>query len=132
MDKILHIEKLGLVEKGGYEVAHTGSANNIICARVKQRRRTAADNENETCELRATYAAANIKIMRTVKELNISLLDDYNAKSNGENQEQVIMTVTVIMMIMMMVMVMAIMMVMEMVKVMVMVMVINDGDGNML
>ncbi len=48
MDKISHIEKLGLLEEKGDEATHDSSANVGVCTQVRQKRRRTADDENET------------------------------------------------------------------------------------
>jgi hypothetical protein len=68
MAKRAHIEKLGFAEEGRDEATHSGNGYFVICARVRPRRRTAADVENETLELRARYAVAKMLIVEARKE----------------------------------------------------------------
>ncbi len=69
MTKSVHIEKLGFAEEGGDEATPSGNVYFVICTRVRQRRRTAADVEYKTGELRARYAVAKIMIVKAKKEL---------------------------------------------------------------
>ena len=69
MTKRVHIEKLGFAEEGRDEATHSGNVYFVICTRVRQRRRTAADVENETRELRARYAVAKMLMVKAGKEL---------------------------------------------------------------
>ena len=55
------------LEEEGDEVAHSGSVYFVICTRVRQRRRMAADVENETRELHARYAVAKMLMVKAEK-----------------------------------------------------------------
>ena len=67
MTKRFHIKKLGFAEEGGDEATHSGNVYIVICTRVRQSRRTAADVENETRELHARYAVAKMLMVKGEK-----------------------------------------------------------------
>ncbi len=57
-------KKLGFAEEGRDEATHSGNVYFVICARVRQRRRTATDVKNETSELHTRYAVAKMLIVK--------------------------------------------------------------------